>query len=123
MDLYPLLFCTESNSNKILLCICCYAWSNCTLDELFEALTLIQNKIINNFPIVIFDKKYHEELIHHIQMMSENESISPEDMKLIFVTDSVDELIAHIKKHTIKQFVLKKQPYKSKWWFGERRKR
>lgn len=55
-----------------------------TLDELFEALTLIQNKTINNFPIVIFDKKYHKELIHHIQMMSKNESISPEDMKLLF---------------------------------------
>lgn len=93
-----------------------------TLDELFEALTLIQNKIINNFPIVIYDTKYHEELIHHIQVMSQNESISPEDMKLLFVTDSVEELIAHIKKHAIKQFGLKKQPFKSKWWFGETRK-
>lgn len=93
-----------------------------TLDELFEALTLIQNKIINNFPIVIFDKKYHEELIHHIHVMSDNESISKEDMKLLFITDSVDELIAHIKKHAIKKFGLKKQPYKAKWWFGEKRK-
>jgi uncharacterized protein (TIGR00730 family) len=93
-----------------------------TLDELFEALTLIQNKIINNFPIVIFDKKYHKELIYHIQLMSENESISPEDMKLLFVTDSVDELIAHIKKHAIKRFGLKKQPYRAKWWFVTKRK-
>ncbi|SEG34441.1 hypothetical protein SAMN04488130_1105 [Flavobacterium urumqiense] len=92
-----------------------------TLDELFEALTLIQNKMINNFPIVIFDKKYHEELIHHIQLMSDNESISPEDMKLLFVTDSVDEVIAHIKKHAIKKFGLKRQPYKAKLWFGKKR--
>ncbi|MFV8342685.1 TIGR00730 family Rossman fold protein [Flavobacterium sp. XS2P39] len=91
-----------------------------TLDELFEALTLIQNKIINNFPIVIFDKKYHKELIHHIQMMSKNESISPEDMKLLFITDSVEELIEHIEKHAIKKFGLKRQKYDAKSWFGER---
>lgn len=46
--------------------------------------------------------------------MSENESMSPEDMKLLFVTNSVDELIAHIKKHAIKRFGLKKQPYRAK---------
>lgn len=85
-----------------------------TLDELFEALTLIQNKIINNFPIVIFDKKYHKELIHHIQMMAKNESISPEDMKLLFITDSVEELIDHIEKHAIKKFGLKRQKYEVK---------
>jgi uncharacterized protein (TIGR00730 family) len=93
-----------------------------TLDELFEALTLIQNKIINNFPIVIFDTVYHKELCHHIQMMSDNESISSEDMKLLFVTDSVEDLIEHIKKHAIKKFGLKKQAYKPKWWLGEKKK-
>jgi predicted Rossmann-fold nucleotide-binding protein len=89
-----------------------------TLDELFEALTLIQNKIINNFPIVIFDTEYHKELYHHIQVMSQNESISPEDMSLLFVTDSVEELIEHLKKHAIKKFGLKKQEYKPQRWFG-----
>jgi uncharacterized protein (TIGR00730 family) len=94
-----------------------------TLDELFEALTLIQNKIINSFPVVIYDSLYHKELSHHIQIMSDNESISPEDMKLLFITDSVEDLISHIKKHSIKKFGLKKEPYKSKWWFVERRKK
>ena len=88
-----------------------------TLDELFEALTLIQNKIINNFPIVIFGTEYHKELYHHIQVMSQNESISPEDMSLLFITDSVEELIEHLKKHAIKKFGLKKQEYKPKRWF------
>ena len=85
-----------------------------TLDELFEALTLIQNKIINNFPVVIFDTVYHKELCLHIQMMSDNESISAEDMKLLFVTDSVEDLIEHIKKYAIKKFGLKKHALKSK---------
>lgn len=92
-----------------------------TLDELFEALTLIQNKVIANFPVVIFDKTYHKELIHHIQIMSKNESISQEDMSLLFMTDSVEELIVHIKEHSIEKFGLKKDKYKAQW-FGKRKK-
>jgi uncharacterized protein (TIGR00730 family) len=91
-----------------------------TLDELFESLTLIQTKMIAGFPVVIFDTVYHKELYRHIQIMVENESITPDDMKLLFVTDSVAELVAHIKKHGIKKFGLKKVWYKPKWWLGEK---
>ncbi len=90
-----------------------------TLDELFEALTLIQTKVIQDFPVVIFDSEYHKELCHHIHIMAENESISPEDMKLLFVTDSVDDLIAHIESYSIKKFGLVKKQYVKKWWLGE----
>ena len=83
-----------------------------TLDELFEAITLIQTKLIENFPIVIFDSEYHKELCHHIQSMADNESISHEDMKLLFVTDSAEEVVAHIKIHAIKRFGLVKKQYK-----------
>jgi hypothetical protein len=89
-----------------------------TLDELFEALTLIQTKVIKNFPVVIFDSKYHRELINHIQLMCEQESISPEDMELLYVTDSIDELVKHLEIHSIKKFGLTKK-YKPKWWFLE----
>lgn len=94
-----------------------------TLDELFEALTLIQTKMINGFPLVVFDTKYHKELWHHIKIMEKNESISQEDMKLLFVTDSVEELVEHIKKYSIKKFGLKKKIYKAKWWFGETKRK
>lgn len=90
-----------------------------TLDELFEALTLIQTKVIQDFPVVIFDSEYHKELCQHIQLMAENESISPEDMKLLFVTDSVEDLITHIELHSIKKFKLVKKQVKPKWWLGE----
>jgi uncharacterized protein (TIGR00730 family) len=93
-----------------------------TLDELFEALMLIQTKMISNFPIVIFDRDYHKELCHHIEIMVAQESISPEDMKLLFVTDSIEEMVAHIKKHTIEKFGLKKQKPNNRWWLGENRK-
>jgi hypothetical protein len=41
-------------------------------------------------------------------------------MKLLFVTDSVEELTEHIRKYSIEKFglVRKEQP---KWWFGEKR--
>lgn len=90
-----------------------------TLDELFESLTLIQTKMIANFPIVIMGKDYHKELYEHIQLMAKNESISPEDMNLLYITDSVDEMIAHIQTHAIKRFNLVKMQQKPKWWFGE----
>lgn len=93
-----------------------------TLDELFEALTLVQNKIISGFPVVIFDSEYHKELVHHIKIMSKNESISPDDMKLLFITNSVTELVTHIKKHSITKFGLKKEIYKPKWWIGENKR-
>lgn len=94
-----------------------------TLDELFEALTLIQNHMIKNFPVVIFDSEYHKELMEHIELMSKTESISPEDMELIFVTDSPEEVVEHIKTHAIDKFGLIKEEYKPKWWYGENRKK
>ncbi|MCM4150364.1 TIGR00730 family Rossman fold protein [Arenibacter sp. N53] len=90
-----------------------------TLDELFESITLIQTKMIQNFPVVIFGSEYHKELCEHIQIMAKNESISPKDMELLFVTDSVEEMANHIKTHSIKKFNLVKKPQKPSRWFGE----
>ena len=39
-----------------------------TLDEYFEALTLIQTSMLNEFPMIVFDKEYHKELIAHIDL-------------------------------------------------------
>ena len=90
-----------------------------TLDELFEAVTLIQTKMIHNFPVVIFGKEFHKELYHHIKIMADNESISKEDMDLMFLTDSVEEMKAHLKEHAVKRFGLIKKPMRTRWWFGE----
>ncbi len=90
-----------------------------TLDELFEALTLIHTKMIKHFPIVIFGKEYHKELYHHIKLMAKNESIGKEDMKLLFMTDSVEELIEHLRVQAVKKFGLIEKSYKSKWLCGE----
>jgi uncharacterized protein (TIGR00730 family) len=78
-----------------------------TLDELFEALTLIQTKTIKNFPIVIMGTGYWKELIDFLGKMSRIGMISPEDLDLIYATDSVDEAIAHIRSKAIEPFGLK----------------
>ena len=52
--------------------------------------------------------------------MANNESIDIEDMNLLFLTDSVEEMTAHIKTHAIKKFGLTKKRYNAKWWFGEK---
>src|SRR6187549_2912119 len=60
-----------------------------TLDEYFEALTLIQTRKISVFPIIIFGKAFHKELMEHIENMKNNGTISVEDLELFLITDSI----------------------------------
>ena len=101
--------------------ICVFPGGFGTLDELFEALTLIQTKMIQDFPVVIFGSEYHNELCNHIKLMAANESIGSADMDLLFVTDSIKEMKEHIKTHAIKKFSLIRKPQKPTWWFGEQK--
>jgi len=92
-----------------------------TLDEYFEALTLIQTKMIYEFPIIIFDTAYHADIISHINLMLEKGTISPEDLKLCLFTDSVEEAIKHLQQNSINKFGLKEAgKRKSSWWLFER---
>jgi len=78
-----------------------------TLDEFFEALTLIQTHKIKDFPIVIFGKAYHKELLQHIAQMEKESTINPADAQLFLVTESVEEALSLIKEKSIKQYGLK----------------
>jgi len=93
-----------------------------TLDELFEALTLIQTGKIENFPIVIMGTDYWKELIGFIEKMAERGKIGPDDLSLIFATDSVDEAIAHIRSKAIEPFGLRRVARMRRHfpWLGER---
>jgi uncharacterized protein (TIGR00730 family) len=77
-----------------------------TMDEFFEALTLTQTRKINQFPIIIFDKAYHKELLEHIELMKKKKTISPEDLDLILVTDSIEEALKFIKDQSIARYGL-----------------
>lgn len=78
-----------------------------TVDELFEALTLIQTGKIESFPIVVMGTHYWREMIDFIVKMARVGTISQKDLDLIFVTDSVDDAIEHIRKKAITPFGLK----------------
>jgi len=78
-----------------------------TLDEFFEAITLIQTKMVSDFPVVIMDKGFHKHLIEHIEMMKTEGTIAVDDSKLFFFTDDVDEAVAYIQNNTIKKYDLR----------------
>jgi uncharacterized protein (TIGR00730 family) len=68
-----------------------------TLDELFEALTLIQTGKISNFPVVLFGSDYWRDLLAWIngRLLPEG-MISAEDERLLFVTDDPAEAVATV---------------------------
>ncbi len=73
-----------------------------TFDELFELLTLIQTKKIEQIPIVLFGKDFWTPFLELIdtKMIKEYKTIGKEDMALIHVVDSVDEAVKYIVKAT-----------------------
>jgi len=65
-----------------------------TLDELFEALTLIQTRKISNFPVVMFGTHYWKGLLDWTREFALAEGkISAEDLDLVHVTDSPEEVV------------------------------
>jgi uncharacterized protein (TIGR00730 family) len=69
-----------------------------TLDELFEALTLVQTRKVTRFPVILFGSAYWAGLIDWIRMtMVETGTISPKDLELFTVTDDVAEVVAVIQ--------------------------
>jgi uncharacterized protein (TIGR00730 family) len=90
-----------------------------TMDELFEALTLIQTKIIHNFPVVLMSTEYYRPLMGVIVKMVRGGTISYTDLDLLLLTDSVEEAMGHIAKHAIGAFGLDRPKRKLKM-LGER---
>jgi uncharacterized protein (TIGR00730 family) len=80
-----------------------------TMDEIFEALTLIQTRKIDQFPIVLFGKKYWQRLVELLEEMARSKTIDPSDMKLLLITDSVEEAMGHVQRHAVEQFGLRRR--------------
>lgn len=71
-----------------------------TLDELFEALTLIQTKKIKPFPIYLMGRTYWVEMIKWIEeTMLAQGCISKEDLKMLQITDDPEEVANGIERH------------------------
>lgn len=87
-----------------------------TMDEMFEALTLIQTKKIRNFPIVLMGLDYWADLCDFMQKMKQSGTISPQDLDLILFTDSVEEAVAHLESKAVQQFKLRKKRVPASSW-------
>jgi uncharacterized protein (TIGR00730 family) len=69
-----------------------------TLDELFEALTLVQTRKVTRFPVVLFGTQYWSGLVDWIRgSLLESGTISARDLDLFTVTDDVDEVLRLIR--------------------------
>ncbi len=73
-----------------------------TMDELFEALTLIQTKRIKPFPVILMGSEFWKGLFDWLKKtMLRDGKISPEDLELIQIIDDPDEAVKHIQKYVI----------------------
>ena len=69
-----------------------------TLDELFEAVTLIQTHRVKPFPVILFGSEYWSGLIEWIRArMLENSLISPNDLDILKVTDDPHDILRMVK--------------------------
>jgi uncharacterized protein (TIGR00730 family) len=91
-----------------------------TLDELTEALTLIQTGKIDGFPVVLIGTAYWQPFISLLREMITHGAISETDLQLLKVTDDLDEAILHLEQNAVSAFGLRKVPWRASWWLGER---
>jgi len=92
-----------------------------TLDELTEALTLIQTKKIQSFPVVLIGTEYWRPFMDLLQEMIDEGAISEHDLDLLKVTDDLDEAMSHLTSHAVEAFGLKRVTIgRPSWWLGER---
>ena len=65
-----------------------------TMDELFEALTLIQTNIVPGFPVILVGEKYWRRLYSWIKdVLLKRGAISPEDLDLLYLIDDAEDVI------------------------------
>ena len=89
-----------------------------TLDEMFEALTLIQTQKMPWFPVVLIGKDYWKGLLEQVKDMELGKTISPEDLNLFLLTDDMDEALAYVKEK-VSLMPKKKQKFRRLWLLGE----
>ncbi len=90
-----------------------------TLDELTEALTLIQNAKIQEYPVVLIGTAYWRPFISLLREMVTQGAVGASDLDLVMVTDDLDEAMRHLQTHAVDAFGLKRVQ-RPAWWLGER---
>lgn len=90
-----------------------------TLDELMEALTLIQTGKISNFPVILIGRAYWSGLMDVLHRMVAEGTVSKEDLSLLLVTDDLDEALAYLEVHAVAAFGLRRRVLRPSRWLGE----
>ena len=90
-----------------------------TLDELTEALTLIQTGKIRGFPVVLVGTAYWQPFVDLLHQMIAEDAINASDLSLLKVTDNLDEAVAHLEQNAVAAFGLRRLR-RPRWWLGER---
>ena len=91
----------------------CFPGGFGTMDEFFEAVTLIQTLKIEPFPVVLVGHDFWDGLVDWIRgtMLEKYETVSAKDMDLFHVVDSVEEAVEHIvSKFDMESWKLKTAP-------------
>lgn len=94
-----------------------------TMDELFEAATLIQTGKIRDFPIVLMGREYWQPLLDFMNhRLVAQGTIDARDMERIFVTDSPREAVAHVVEAATGRFgfTWRTAAPRPHWYLGER---
>jgi uncharacterized protein (TIGR00730 family) len=82
-----------------------------TLDEVFETATLIQTGKIESFPLVLMGTEYWTPLLAFLrERLLAAGTVSPDDLDLITVTDSVEEAVALVRDVGLRRFGLRERP-------------
>jgi predicted Rossmann-fold nucleotide-binding protein len=81
-----------------------------------EALTLIQTQKIVEFPVILMGEAYWRPVCAFLQRMVQEGTISESDLKLLLVTDSIEDAAAYIQTHAIEQFGLKRRRLPQRSW-------
>ncbi len=93
-----------------------------TLDELFEALTLIQTEKIRDFPVILMGTEYWAPLLGFLRdRLAGRGAIDPQDLDRIAVTDAPEEAVACIRRCAEEKFgiAFARPPLRRRWFLGE----
>ncbi len=92
-----------------------------TMDEFFEAVTLMQTKKIRNFPLILWGTDYWGPMLSFFNDMVRLGTIDATELNMLLVTDSVDEAIAHLQTHAVEAYNLRRRALpRPRRFFGER---
>lgn len=92
-----------------------------TLDELFDATTLIQTGKMHDFPVVLMGTDYWQPLVAYLRdVMVPAGTIDPADVGRLVVTDAPEEAMAHLLHFATASYGLHWRPFKPLWFLRER---